>query len=80
MVSLSRVTWAAKFCLLLIILSVSSLQQLAAHSHTEHTASTASYIEAHGQQHSLAVRLAELIEAEEPLQPKDVARLAAAVK
>lgn len=57
------------------LLLVSGLQQL-----TAHQGSSASYIEAHGRHSTLAARLAELVEAEEPLNPADVARLAAAVK
>jgi hypothetical protein len=84
-------TWAATLCCAILVLS--SLQQLtAAHSHShshshshQHgaaaaAAGSASYIDAYGQHSTLAARLAELVEAEEPLNPEDVARLAAAVK
>lgn len=71
MVWLGR-SWAATLCCTFLLLS--SLQQLTAHQRP------ASYIDAHGQHSTLAARLAELVEAEEPLNPEDVARLAAAVK
>ena len=74
MVSL-KVTWAAKFCL--VVLFIVSVEQLSAHTVQK---GSASYIDTYGQHSTLAVRLAELVEAEEPLQPEDVARLAAAVK
>jgi len=76
MVSL-RCTRAAKFCFWLAL--ISSLQQLAAHTAQK---STKAYLDEYGQWPylSLADRLAELVEAQEPLHPEDVARLAAAVK
>jgi hypothetical protein len=79
MVSL-KLTGAATSCfLLLVLLASSSVQPLAAHT-APAAQQGSSYIKAFGQHSTLAVRLAELIEAEEPLAPADVARLAAAVK
>lgn len=75
MVSLQH-SWASILCCTVLLLS--SLQQLTAH--TSHQQPSASYIDAYGQHNTLAARLAQLIEAEEPLLPADVARLAAAVK
>lgn len=77
MVSLQH-SWASIICCTVLLLS--SLQQLSAHAPHQSHQPSASYIDAYGQHSSLAARLAQLIEAEEPLLPGDVARLAAAVK
>lgn len=85
---LTRCSWAAKCCCFLsvLLLTVGSPQLLSsAHHHEQQQQQEAgskpsSYIDAYGQHSTLAARLAELVEAEEPLQPEDVARLAAAVK
>jgi hypothetical protein len=67
-------SWAVTLCCTFLL--ISSVQQLTAHQHQ----GSGSYIEAHSKHSTLAARLAELVEAEEPLNPEDVARLAAAVK
>jgi hypothetical protein len=69
-----KYTWAATLCC--AFLFISSIQQLTAHQQ----GGSASYIDTFGKQNTLAARLAELVEAEEPLNPGDVERLAAAVK
>lgn len=71
-----KYSWAAAFCC--AFLFIISIQQLTAHSAQQQD--SASYLETYGKHNTLAARLAELVEAEEPLNPEDVERLAAAVK